>query len=108
MAAIQKLEDYHLSKVVNNIGTTFGAVVGIFVAILLGGGYGTWIVTKQVQNITETMEDVADMKVEQLQVSEKSSVHEVQRIETALGILVQRLAEYKSYMPAGLFLQQQQ
>eukprot|EP00667_Euglena_gracilis_P001528 EG_transcript_1527 len=107
MDAIKKLEDYHLSRVVKSVGVTFGAVVGIFVGILLGGTYGTWIVTRQVQRITETMEDVADMKVEQLQVSEKSSISEVQRIETALGVLVQRLAEYKSYMPAGLFLQQQ-
>eukprot|EP00667_Euglena_gracilis_P000584 EG_transcript_585 len=108
MAAISKLKDYHLSRVVSNVGTTFGAVVGIFVAILLGGAYGTWVVTKQVLRITQTMEDVANMKVEELQVVRKSSVKEVERIETALCILVQRLAEYKTYMPAALFQQQQQ
>eukprot|EP00668_Euglena_longa_P026819 GGOE01033541.1.p1 GENE.GGOE01033541.1~~GGOE01033541.1.p1 ORF type:complete len:1010 (+),score=259.64 GGOE01033541.1:275-3031(+) len=108
MSAIAQLKDYHLSQVVRSIGPTFGAVIGIFVGILLLGSYGTWIVTKQIQNITETMEDVANMKVEELQTSRKSSVKEVERIETALGILVQRLAEYKSYMPAGLFQLQQE
>eukprot|EP00667_Euglena_gracilis_P001414 EG_transcript_1414 len=107
MAAIDQLKDYHLSQVVKSIGVTFGAVVGIFVGILLFGSYGTWIVTKQVQDITETMEDVANMKVEELQVTGTSSVKEVERIAIALGILVRRLAEYKSYMPAGLFQQEE-
>eukprot|EP00668_Euglena_longa_P026817 GGOE01033539.1.p1 GENE.GGOE01033539.1~~GGOE01033539.1.p1 ORF type:complete len:393 (-),score=111.35 GGOE01033539.1:1074-2252(-) len=48
------------------------------------------------------------MKVEELQLSQKSSVSEVERIEDALDILVRRLAEYKSYMPAGLFQKQQE
>eukprot|EP00667_Euglena_gracilis_P004755 EG_transcript_4781 len=108
MDAIEKLKNYHLSQVVKSVGVTFGAVVGIFVGILLFGSYGTWVVTKQVQDITEMMEDVANMRVEELQVSGRSSVKEVERIAVALGILVQRLAEYKSYMPAGLFQQQQQ
>eukprot|EP00667_Euglena_gracilis_P002512 EG_transcript_2511 len=108
MDAISKLKDYHLSQVVKNVGTTFGAVVGIFVAILLGGAYGTWVVTKQVLRITQTMEDVADMKVEELQVTQKSSVREVERIEMALSVLVRRLAEYKTYMPAALFQPQQE
>eukprot|EP00667_Euglena_gracilis_P006233 EG_transcript_6281 len=102
MSAIATLRDYHLSQVVNSVGVTFGAVVGIFVGILLGGSYGTWIVSRQIQGITETMEDVANMKVEarpveELQVSQKSSISEVQRIEDALFVLVKRLAEYKSY-----------
>eukprot|EP00667_Euglena_gracilis_P001134 EG_transcript_1134 len=105
MGAINDLESYHLTKVKNNIGTTFGAVVGIFLGILLLGAYGTWAVTKQVQNIAQVMEDVANMRVEELKVSQKSPIREVQRIETALGVLVGRLAEYKSYMPAALFQQ---
>eukprot|EP00667_Euglena_gracilis_P006215 EG_transcript_6262 len=103
LTAISKLKDFHLSRVVGNVGTTFGSVVGIFVGILLGGAYGTALVARQVQRITQTMEDVASMKVEELQVSRRSSVREVERIETALCVLVQRLAEYKTYMPAGLF-----
>eukprot|EP00667_Euglena_gracilis_P005620 EG_transcript_5660 len=103
MAAIDGLEDRHLSHVVQTIGVTFGAAVGIFIVILLLGAYGTYVVTKQVQRITEAMEDVAHMRVEQLEVSQKSAVREVQRIEAALGVLVLQLADYKSYMPTGLF-----
>eukprot|EP00667_Euglena_gracilis_P004125 EG_transcript_4142 len=105
MSAIQQLEDYHLSRVSDSIGTTFGAVVGIGAGILLLGSYGTWAVTKQVQQITQVIEDVAQMKVETLEVTQKSPIREVQRIEAALGVLVGRLAEYKTYMPAGLFQQ---
>eukprot|EP00667_Euglena_gracilis_P004288 EG_transcript_4307 len=105
MAAIQRLEDYHLSRVNDSIGTTFGAVVGIFMGILLLGSYGTWAVTKQIQQVTQVIEDVAEMKVETLEVTQKSPIREVQRIEAALGVLVGRLAEYKTYMPAGLFQQ---
>eukprot|EP00667_Euglena_gracilis_P001511 EG_transcript_1513 len=108
MTAINALEDFHLTKVKKSVGTTFGAVVGIFAGILLLGAYGTWAVTKQVQNIAQVMEDVANMCVEEIQVFQKSPIREVQRIEVALGILVSRLAEYKSYMPAALFQQQQQ
>lgn len=54
----------HLSRVVGNVGTTFGSVVGIFVGILLGSAYGTALVARQVQRITQTTEDVASMKVE--------------------------------------------
>eukprot|EP00668_Euglena_longa_P010392 GGOE01012584.1.p1 GENE.GGOE01012584.1~~GGOE01012584.1.p1 ORF type:complete len:575 (+),score=191.01 GGOE01012584.1:1201-2925(+) len=106
MEAVYSLENYHLNQVSKSIGTTFGAAIGIFAAILLLASYGTWIVTKQVQNIAQVMEDVAQMRVEQLTVSQKSPVREVQRIEAALGVLVARLAEYKSYMPAGLFQQE--
>eukprot|EP00668_Euglena_longa_P028282 GGOE01035476.1.p1 GENE.GGOE01035476.1~~GGOE01035476.1.p1 ORF type:complete len:1062 (+),score=255.96 GGOE01035476.1:261-3188(+) len=113
MLAISQLEDYHLSQMSKNIGVTFGALVGIFAGILLLGLYGTWAITKQVQRIAEVMEDLAHMRVEALEVSQKSSIglgrpvsprpREVQRMEDALVVLVQRLAEYKSYMPAGLF-----
>eukprot|EP00667_Euglena_gracilis_P002777 EG_transcript_2783 len=105
MGSIQQLEDYHLSRVADSIGTTFSAVVGIGLGILLLGSYGTWAVTKQVQKITQVIEDVAQMKVETLEVAQKSPIREVQRIEAALGVLVARLAEYKTYMPAGLFQQ---
>eukprot|EP00668_Euglena_longa_P042576 GGOE01056356.1.p1 GENE.GGOE01056356.1~~GGOE01056356.1.p1 ORF type:complete len:994 (+),score=310.99 GGOE01056356.1:265-2982(+) len=105
MGAIELLESYHLSRVKSSIGTTFGAVVGIFVGILLFGAYGTWAVMKQVEHIAQVMEDVAQMRVEKVEISGMSSVREVQRIGVALGVLVARLAEYKSYMPAGLFLQ---
>eukprot|EP00668_Euglena_longa_P010385 GGOE01012576.1.p1 GENE.GGOE01012576.1~~GGOE01012576.1.p1 ORF type:complete len:591 (+),score=168.17 GGOE01012576.1:1201-2973(+) len=103
MEAVYSLENYHLNQVSKSIGTTFGAAIGIFAAILLLASYGTWIVTKQVQNIAQVMEDVAQMRVEQLDVCQRSSIREVHRIEAALGVLVARLAEYKSYMPAGLF-----
>eukprot|EP00667_Euglena_gracilis_P001096 EG_transcript_1095 len=103
LGAIRRLQDYHLDQVAQAIGTTFGAVVGVFVGILLAGAYGTWRVTTQVQDIATVMEDVAHMRVEELRIDRKSSVQEVQRIEGALGVLVQRLAEYKSYMPAALF-----
>eukprot|EP00668_Euglena_longa_P018886 GGOE01023541.1.p1 GENE.GGOE01023541.1~~GGOE01023541.1.p1 ORF type:complete len:522 (-),score=141.05 GGOE01023541.1:342-1832(-) len=102
-AAIDMLEDHHISQMVKGIGVTTAAVVGIFAAILLAGVYGTCAVSKQVQNIAKVMEDVAHMQVEELEVTQQSSVGEVRRIEAALGVLVGRLAEYKSYMPAGLF-----
>eukprot|EP00667_Euglena_gracilis_P004049 EG_transcript_4064 len=104
--SIRTLEDYHLSQVVHAVGMTFAAAVGIFAGILLIGAYGTWAVTKQVLQIAQVMEDVALMRVEELKVSQKSGVDEVRRIEAALGVLVLRLAEYKSYMPAGLFQQE--
>eukprot|EP00667_Euglena_gracilis_P000496 EG_transcript_496 len=107
MSAIENLKDYHLSQVVKSVGVTFGAGVGIFAAILLFASYGTWVVAKQVHDITMAMEDVANMKVESVAIR-SSAVKEVERIALALGILVQRLAEYKSYMPAGLFQQQEQ
>eukprot|EP00667_Euglena_gracilis_P006761 EG_transcript_6819 len=52
------------------------------------------------------MEDVAEMKVEDLEVPQDSAVREVARIQAAFRVLVLRLAEYKSYIPAGLFQQQ--
>eukprot|EP00668_Euglena_longa_P003995 GGOE01004686.1.p2 GENE.GGOE01004686.1~~GGOE01004686.1.p2 ORF type:complete len:558 (-),score=132.28 GGOE01004686.1:189-1862(-) len=103
MDSIHKLEDDHLAQVVRNVGPTFAAVIGIFIGILVIGSYGTASVTRQVRQIAQVMEDVAYMRVEGQEVSQKSWIKEVQRIEVSLGILVQRLAEYKSYMPAGLF-----
>eukprot|EP00667_Euglena_gracilis_P022797 EG_transcript_25518 len=48
------------------------------------------------------------MKVENLEVPQHSSVREVARIQTAFQVLVLRLAEYKSYIPAGLFEQEEE
>eukprot|EP00667_Euglena_gracilis_P000852 EG_transcript_853 len=106
LASILKLQDDHIAQVLQGIGVTFGAAVGIFGVILLASAYGTWSVTNRVSRIAQIMDDVAEMRVEELQLREKSSVKEVRRIEAALCVLVQRLAEYKSYMPAGLFQQE--
>eukprot|EP00667_Euglena_gracilis_P001806 EG_transcript_1808 len=103
MNDIDNLENDHLTKVKKAIGVTFGAVVGIFVGVLLGSTYSTWAVTKQVEQIAQVMEDVAQMRVEELEVTQNSPIREVKRIETSLVVLVGRLAEYKTYMPSALF-----
>eukprot|EP00667_Euglena_gracilis_P002741 EG_transcript_2744 len=103
LAAVGHLRDLHLAEVQRSVGSTFGSAVAIFGAILLAGAYGVWSVTRQVRNIALVVESVAHMQVEATEVAQKSSVQEVQQIQGALGVLVQRLACFKSYMPSGLF-----
>eukprot|EP00667_Euglena_gracilis_P006072 EG_transcript_6115 len=105
MPAVQRLKDYHMTQLVNNIGPTCGAMAALLLAIILAATYGTRRLMQHVHRIARVLEDVAHMRVEEVQITWKSPVREVQSIEAALGVLVRRLAGYKSYMPAGLFQQ---
>eukprot|EP00667_Euglena_gracilis_P000644 EG_transcript_642 len=84
-------------------GWTIAIVFGILLLVLCLSAFGTIRVTNNLTHIIGLMEDVADMKVENLTIPQGSSVQEVARIQTAFEVMVRRLAEYKSYIPAGVF-----
>eukprot|EP00667_Euglena_gracilis_P000565 EG_transcript_565 len=100
---VDALKAKHLDAMAVAAGWILGVVFGILLGVLLCGSWGTVQITRSLNNIIGLMEDVADMKVENLEVRQRSQVKEVARIETAFQVLVVRLAEYKSYMPASLF-----
>eukprot|EP00668_Euglena_longa_P003662 GGOE01004297.1.p1 GENE.GGOE01004297.1~~GGOE01004297.1.p1 ORF type:complete len:1006 (-),score=297.89 GGOE01004297.1:605-3193(-) len=106
--AVSNMLVLHLSVLTETIGWSVAVVIAVFLATLVVGVCGTLSITKGLQLIIQLMEDVAQMHVEALEVPKDSHVAEVQRIQLALDKLVGRLALYKSFMPAGLFLNQQQ
>eukprot|EP00667_Euglena_gracilis_P000475 EG_transcript_475 len=102
-AGVEGLTAKHLSAMTIATAWTIAAVVALLVAVLLCSAWGTIRVTTSLQAMIQLMEDVAHLRVERVLVLEPSSVVEVARIQAALHVLATRLAEYKSYMPAGLF-----
>eukprot|EP00667_Euglena_gracilis_P001183 EG_transcript_1182 len=100
---IDALKAKSLDAMSTTAGWTIGVVVAILLLVLFFSAWGTVKVTLSLLNIIGLMEAVADMKVEDLEVPQSSSVTEVARIQTAFQVLITRLAEYKSYIPAGLF-----
>eukprot|EP00667_Euglena_gracilis_P000866 EG_transcript_866 len=105
---IEALTATHLSAMTVTTGWTLGVLFAILLVVLLCSAAGTVQVTGSLDGIIEVMEDVADMKVENLVIPRRSHVAEVARIEAAFQVLVHRLAEYKSYIPAGVFEQMRQ
>eukprot|EP00667_Euglena_gracilis_P001261 EG_transcript_1261 len=102
-AQVDALQARHLSAMATATGWTIGVVCAILLAVLLLSAWGTIRVNHSLLYIIGLMEDVANMKVEDLEVPQSSAVTEVARIQTAFQVLVLRLVEYKSYIPAGLF-----
>eukprot|EP00667_Euglena_gracilis_P001593 EG_transcript_1593 len=100
---VDALKSKHLSAMTTATGWILGVVFAILGVVLLSSAWGTIRVAQSLNDIISLMEDVAGMKVENLEVPQRSQVTEVARIETAFQVLVVRLAEYKSYMPASLF-----
>eukprot|EP00668_Euglena_longa_P009266 GGOE01011177.1.p1 GENE.GGOE01011177.1~~GGOE01011177.1.p1 ORF type:complete len:1003 (-),score=268.62 GGOE01011177.1:1210-3858(-) len=100
---IEDLTSKFLNAMTLATGWTIAVVFGFLLIVLVCSGWGTVFVTHDLTSIIGLMEDVADMKVEDLTVQRNSHVTEVARIETAFQVLVRRLAEYKSYIPAGVF-----
>eukprot|EP00667_Euglena_gracilis_P000676 EG_transcript_676 len=104
-AQITALKTTNLNAMSTATGWTLAVVFAILLAVMLCSAWGTVRLTRNLTDIIDVMEDVADMKVENLEVPQGSGVQEVARIQTAFRVLVLRLAEYKSYIPAGLFEQ---
>eukprot|EP00668_Euglena_longa_P001314 GGOE01001555.1.p1 GENE.GGOE01001555.1~~GGOE01001555.1.p1 ORF type:complete len:994 (+),score=322.69 GGOE01001555.1:389-2983(+) len=102
---VDSLKAKHLDAMAITTGWTIAVVFAILIVVLLCSAWNTITVTNNLTNIIGLMEDVANMKVENLQVPQNSHVTEVARIQCAFQVLIVRLAEYKSYMPAGLFEQ---
>eukprot|EP00668_Euglena_longa_P041050 GGOE01054017.1.p1 GENE.GGOE01054017.1~~GGOE01054017.1.p1 ORF type:complete len:981 (-),score=246.15 GGOE01054017.1:238-2787(-) len=92
----------HFAAMSAMAGITIAILFSFLLAVLLVGVWGTIRVTNSLTGIIALMEDVADMKVENLNVPQGSGVQEVARIQTAFQIMVQRLAAYKSYLPAAV------
>eukprot|EP00668_Euglena_longa_P020210 GGOE01025137.1.p1 GENE.GGOE01025137.1~~GGOE01025137.1.p1 ORF type:complete len:844 (+),score=179.49 GGOE01025137.1:512-3043(+) len=100
---IESLTSSNLDALAVTTGWTVAVVFAILFAVLLCSAWGTVHVTRDLTDIIGLMEDVAEMRVENLTIPQESQVTEVARIETAFEVLVRRLAEYKSYIPAGVF-----
>eukprot|EP00667_Euglena_gracilis_P001298 EG_transcript_1297 len=100
---VAALKARHLDAIARGAGWSVGAVAGLLLLGLLASAYGTVRVTVSLARIIGLMEDAERMQVEDLTVPQGSSVTEVARIQAAFQGLVHRLAEYKSYIPAGLF-----
>eukprot|EP00667_Euglena_gracilis_P000564 EG_transcript_564 len=100
---VEALKEKHLSAMATAAGWTIGVVFAILLVVLLLSAWGTIHIHHSLLCIISLMEDVADMKVENLEVPQSSAVTEVARIQTAFQVLVRRLAEYKGYIPAGVF-----
>eukprot|EP00667_Euglena_gracilis_P022728 EG_transcript_25400 len=93
----------NLSAMSLTTGWTLGVVFAILLTVLFCSAWGTVRVTSDLNRIIDMMEDVAEMRVEDLAIPQTSRVTEVARIGSAFQVLVWRLAEYKSYIPAGVF-----
>eukprot|EP00668_Euglena_longa_P024145 GGOE01030159.1.p1 GENE.GGOE01030159.1~~GGOE01030159.1.p1 ORF type:complete len:969 (-),score=259.89 GGOE01030159.1:118-2667(-) len=102
-AAVEQLKADQLSKMGMTAGWTIVVVLAILLLSLLVSVVGTIRITNSLTNIIGLMEDMADMKVENLTVPQSSGVREVARIQAAFQVMVERLSEYKSYIPAGVF-----
>eukprot|EP00668_Euglena_longa_P024376 GGOE01030435.1.p1 GENE.GGOE01030435.1~~GGOE01030435.1.p1 ORF type:complete len:1014 (-),score=314.01 GGOE01030435.1:1066-3681(-) len=102
-AQIESLTSKHLDAMAATTGWTIVVILTVLLLVLLCSAWGTVRVTHDLTGIINFMEDVASMRVEDLSVPRQSQVTEVARIEVAFQVLVQRLAEYKSYIPAGVF-----
>eukprot|EP00668_Euglena_longa_P010926 GGOE01013248.1.p1 GENE.GGOE01013248.1~~GGOE01013248.1.p1 ORF type:complete len:574 (-),score=190.63 GGOE01013248.1:138-1826(-) len=102
-AAVEELKTAQLNEMVNTAGWTIAVVFSILLVALLLSAWGTVRVTNNLTHIIDLMEGVAELKVENLTLLQCSSVQEVARIQTAFQVMVQRLAEYKSYIPQGVF-----
>eukprot|EP00668_Euglena_longa_P024134 GGOE01030148.1.p1 GENE.GGOE01030148.1~~GGOE01030148.1.p1 ORF type:complete len:892 (-),score=203.19 GGOE01030148.1:1118-3436(-) len=101
--AVEQLKSDQLSEMATTVGWTIAVVLAILLLSLLISMCGTIRITNSLANIIGLMEDVADMKVENLTVPQSSGVREVARIQAAFQVMAERLAEYKSYIPAGVF-----
>eukprot|EP00667_Euglena_gracilis_P001218 EG_transcript_1217 len=102
-AQVDILKDKHLNAMSTTAGWTIAVVLAILLGVMACSAWGTIRITFTLTSIISLMEDVAEMRVEDLEVPQNSGVEEVARIQTAFRVLVLRLAEYKSYIPAGLF-----
>eukprot|EP00667_Euglena_gracilis_P000816 EG_transcript_816 len=101
-AAVAALKEEQLAAMATATGWTFGIVAAALLLVLGCSAWGTVRITYRLAAIIVLMEDVANLRVEDLEVPQASSVTEVARIQTAFQVLVKRLAEYKSYIPAGV------
>eukprot|EP00668_Euglena_longa_P025439 GGOE01031793.1.p1 GENE.GGOE01031793.1~~GGOE01031793.1.p1 ORF type:complete len:987 (-),score=303.47 GGOE01031793.1:1084-3660(-) len=102
-AAVEMLKTTQLDAMATTAGWTIGVVFAILLVVLFLSMWGTIHITNHLAHIIDLMEDVAEMKVENLTVPQGSHVQEVARIQTAFQVMVERLSEYKSYIPAGVF-----
>eukprot|EP00668_Euglena_longa_P005091 GGOE01005979.1.p1 GENE.GGOE01005979.1~~GGOE01005979.1.p1 ORF type:complete len:988 (-),score=289.28 GGOE01005979.1:430-3117(-) len=100
---INAIQSKNLDVMAMTTGWTIAVVVAILLVVLCFSAWGTINVTRTLTGIIDLMEDVAEMKVENLEVPQNSGVREVARIQAVFQVLIRRLAEYKSYIPAGLF-----
>eukprot|EP00668_Euglena_longa_P044265 GGOE01058872.1.p1 GENE.GGOE01058872.1~~GGOE01058872.1.p1 ORF type:complete len:983 (-),score=289.04 GGOE01058872.1:748-3420(-) len=104
---INAIQSKNLDVMAMTTGWTIAVVVAILLVVLCFSAWGTINVTRTLTGIIDLMEDVAEMKVENLEVPQNSGVREVARIQAVFQVLIHRLAEYKSYIPAGLFEQEE-
>eukprot|EP00667_Euglena_gracilis_P006470 EG_transcript_6529 len=102
--AVQLKAD-QIRKMNTTAGLTIGVVFGILLVVVCLSTWGTVRLTAQLSGVISLMEDVAHMRVENLSIPQQSSVQDVARIQTAFQLVVERLAEYKSYIPASVFAQ---
>eukprot|EP00667_Euglena_gracilis_P000918 EG_transcript_918 len=100
---VDALKNKQLNEMALATGWTIAVVFVVLLLMLAVGTWGTVRVTNHLTHIIGLMEDVAEMKVDNLDVPQHSSVTEVARIQIAFQVLIRRLAEYKGYIPAGLF-----
>eukprot|EP00668_Euglena_longa_P010929 GGOE01013252.1.p1 GENE.GGOE01013252.1~~GGOE01013252.1.p1 ORF type:complete len:995 (-),score=273.75 GGOE01013252.1:1826-4810(-) len=105
---INALTSRHLSAMAVTTGWTIAVVMAILLIVMLCSAVGTVRITRNLAVIIGLMEDVAEMRVEDLAAPPFSYVTEVARIGTAFQVLVRRLGEYKSYIPAGVFEKMQE
>eukprot|EP00667_Euglena_gracilis_P000617 EG_transcript_617 len=108
IAAAEARKAEALTDMAVTTGWTVAVVVTILLAVLGASAWGTTQVANALNHIIRLMEDVADMKVENLSVPQGAHLREVARIQSAFQVLVLRLAEYKSYIPVGVFERRQQ
>eukprot|EP00667_Euglena_gracilis_P002273 EG_transcript_2273 len=101
MVAAQKAAQ--LDALAATTGWSLAVAGGILLAVLAASAWGTVRVAHSLTHIIGLMEDVAALRVEDLVVPQGASVDEVARIQSAFQVVVQRLAEYKGYIPAAAF-----
>ena len=83
---------------------TLGAVGGIIVAAVALAMGSSYLLTRRLKRIVGVMEHLAEMEVENIDLpdADRSLVVDFRRLESALGVVVERLREYKGYLPAAL------
>eukprot|EP00667_Euglena_gracilis_P001677 EG_transcript_1676 len=100
--AVEAQKSSVLATIWVTAGWTVVVVLCLLLAVLGISASATAQVTRQLACTIGLMEDVAELRVEGLAAPRRAGVQELARLQASFQVMVDRLAEYKSYIPAGV------
>eukprot|EP00668_Euglena_longa_P004160 GGOE01004872.1.p1 GENE.GGOE01004872.1~~GGOE01004872.1.p1 ORF type:complete len:976 (+),score=240.09 GGOE01004872.1:412-2928(+) len=100
---IVQLPSQHHSVLISSISNVCAILAGIVIVVAATAMLFINRLTRSLGVVENTIQDVAAMRFGALMLQTGSVVTEVQRLQEAFVLLVNRLLEYRSFIPAGLF-----